>query len=116
MDGVKKYVPKIDCFDVEIACLFGVNEAIILENIDGEVCSNELFKKNYFEGKYWTSKSISAFADEFPYMSEKTIKRVLNHLIAEKLIVKGRFAPLNGANYYTITERAENLLCGKGLI
>lgn len=116
MDGVKKYVPKMHGFDVDIACLYGVYEALILEIIDDEVCSNGLFKKNYFEDKYWTSKSISAFAKEFPYMSEKTIKRVLNHLVAEKLILKSRFAPLNGANYYTITERAENLLYGKELI
>ena len=116
MDGVKKYVPKVDCFDVEIACLFGINEAIILDYIYDDVITNTAIRKNCFEGKYWTSKSISAFAKEFPYMSEKTIKRVLNHLIAEKLIVKSRFAPLNGANYYTLTERAENLLYGKELI
>ena len=100
----------IHIFDVNIACLYGVNEALILEYIADEVCSSEIFKKNCFEGKYWTSKSISAFAKEFPYLSEKTIKRVLDRLITEKLIVKGRFAPLNGANYYTLTERAENLL------
>lgn len=110
MGQTEKYIPKLHDFDVNIACLYGVNEALVLDYIYDDVITNTVRRKNYFEGKYWTSKSISAFADEFPYMSEKTIKRVLNHLIAEKLIVKGRFAPLNGANYYTITEQAENLL------
>ena len=116
MDGVKKYIPNMHDFDVNIACLYGVNEALVLDCIYDDVVTNTAIRKNYVEGKYWTSKPISAFAKEFPYMSEKTIKRVLNHLVAEKLILKSRFAPLNGANYYTITERAENLLYGKELI
>lgn len=93
-------------FDVDLAKLYGVNEAIILNNIAFWVAKNEANKHNCFDGKYWTFNSAKAFSALFPYMSERTIQRVIKHLIEEKLIETGNFNddPRNRTNYYTLTE------------
>ena len=93
-------------FDPDIAGKYGVNEAIILNNIAYWVDKNKKNEHNFFEGRYWTYNSAKAFKDQFPYMSVRTIQRVLKHLIDEGLILSGKFNSdtRNRTNYYTLTD------------
>lgn len=78
-------------FDVEIAEKYGVNCAILLNNLTYWVQKNEANEVNYFEGRYWTYNSIKAFKELFPYMSQRQIKYALSRLEEEGLIVTGSF-------------------------
>jgi len=93
-------------FDTEIARLYGVNEAIILNNIAFWVAKNEANKHNCFDGRYWTFNSAKAYSELFPYMSARTIQRVIKHLEDENLIMTGNFNadPRNRTNFYTLTD------------
>lgn len=94
-------------FDADIAAEYGIPESIFLCNIAFWVKQNTLNKHNYFEGRYWTYNSLSAYAGLFPYMSKSTIQRVIKHLKDEGLILAGNFNNdrFNHTNYYTLTEK-----------
>ena len=99
-------------FDVDIAKEYGISESIFLCNIAFWVKQNTLNKNNYFEGRYWTYNSLSAYTGLFPYMSQSTIKRVIKHLKDEGLILTGNFNNdrFNHTNYYTITEKGLSII------
>lgn len=98
-------------FDVDIAVKYGVNEAILLNNIAFWVMKNEANEQNFFEGKYWTYNSAKAYSKLFPYMSARTIQRVLKHLVDEGLILVNKFSddPMKRTNYYTLTDLAKSI-------
>lgn len=94
-------------FDADIAAEYGIPESIFLCNIAFWVKQNTLNKHNYFEGRYWTYNSLSAYAGLFPYMSKSTIQRAIKHLKDEGLILAANFNNdrFNHTNYYTLTEK-----------
>lgn len=98
-------------FDVDIALKYGLNEAILLNNIAFWVMKNEANEQNFFEGKYWTYNSAKAFSKLFPYMSARTIQRVLKNLVDEGLILVNKFSddPMKRTNYYTLTDLAKSI-------
>lgn len=93
-------------FDPDIAKEYGVNEAIILYNIAFWVDTNKKNDRNFFDGHYWTYNSAKAFKEQFPYMSVRTIQRVIKNLIDNGLILSGKFSSdsRNRTNYYTLTD------------
>lgn len=83
-------------FDVELATLYGIEEAIIIENLAFWIKKNIANKKNFIEGEYWTYNSAKAFNELFPYMNSRKISRVLEKLESKKIIKSGNF---NKAKY-----------------
>ena len=98
-------------FDPDIAKEYGVNEAVILQRIAFWVDTNEKNERNFYDGRYWTYNSAKAFKEQFPYMSVRTIQRVLKNLIDEGLILSGKFNndSRNRTNYYTLTDYGASL-------
>lgn len=78
-------------FDVEIAKVYGVNAAILLNHIVFWVQKNQANRRNFYDGTYWTYNSRSAFAEIFPYMSERQIKTALDKLIDAGIIRTGNY-------------------------
>ena len=99
-------------FDADIAAKYGIVESLFLCNIAFWVKQNTLNKHNYFEGRYWTYNSLSAYAGLFYYVSEATIKRAIKHLKDEGLIYAGNFNNdrFNHTNYYTLTDKGYALI------
>lgn len=95
-------------FDVDIAKEYGVNAAIILKNIYFWVEKNKLNDKHYHDGKYWTYNSMKAFKEQFPYMSQSTIRNTLKKLENEELIVSGNFnvSQYDRTLWYSMTEKS----------
>lgn len=83
-------------FDVELAVQFGIEEAIIIENLAFWIKKNVANNKNFIEGEYWTYNSAKAFNELFPYMNPRKIARVLEKLEKEYIIKSGNF---NKAKY-----------------
>ena len=67
-------------FDVEEAKKYGVECAIILNNIRFWIEKNKANKKHFYDGLYWTYNSAKAFSELFPYFSEHQVRRFLNKL------------------------------------
>lgn len=99
-------------FDENIAAEYGVNEAIMLNEISLWVKLNTANKRNYYEDRYWTYNSITALNEVFHFWSRETIKRVLSHLKDEGLILTSSFSDdkFKRVNYYTLSDLGMELM------
>lgn len=99
-------------FDVEIAEKYGVNAAIMLENIAFWIRKNEANNVNFHDGFYWTYNSRRAFKELFPYLSEKQIETALKKLIDDGVIITGNYneTAYDRTMWYAITKKGECIL------
>ena len=81
----------INSFDTDIAVDVGINAAILYKNIQFWCEKNRTNGQNEFEGLYWTYNSISAFEEQFPYLSTKQIRTALALLEERGYIKSGVF-------------------------
>ena len=85
----------IHTFDINIAVEYGVNAAVLLQNIGYWIKQNEANDTNYFDGHYWTFNSRRAYKELFPYMSERQINKAFQKLIDNDLIITGNYNKLS---------------------
>lgn len=71
-------------FDVELACIVGLEKSILLKNIEYWILENERRKQTqYFSnGVWWTEESLRSLADKYPYMKRASIGRWMQELHA----------------------------------
>jgi len=86
-------------FDVDIATQYGVNAAIILNNLYFWCEHNRVNGKYFFDGLYWTYNSNKAMQELFPYMSGRQIDTAIQKLVDAGIVVKGHYS----ANKYDRT-------------
>ena len=101
-------------FDVAIAKEYGVNAAILLQNIQYWVAHNKANEKCFYEGRYWTYNSVKAFKELFPYLSEYQIGGALNKLLDDGILVKGNFnkSGMDRTSWYSLTDKGQMLVDG----
>lgn len=88
----------------ELAKLIGLNEAIVLQQIEYWINTKEksdnknlrTHAQGYVDGYYWTYNTVSEWTEEFPFWSYDTVKRTLKKLRDNNLVVTGVF---NDKNY-----------------
>lgn len=103
---------EIHYFDVHIAEVYGVNCAVILQNIWYWIKKNEANETNYYDGNYWTYNSTKAFSKQFPYLSKKQIETALKKLRDEEILITGNYNELkyDRTLWYAITEKGKSIL------
>lgn len=99
-------------FDVDIAKQYGVNAAILLENISYWIKQNEANGTNFFDGHYWTFNSRRAYRELFPYMSERQINTAFDKLISDGLVITGNYNKLayDRTLWYALTQKGKCIL------
>ena len=104
-------------FDVEIAEKYGINAAVLLENIGYWIKQNEANETNFYDGYYWTFNSRRAYRELFPYMSERQIDTAFHKLIDDGLIITGNYNKLayDRTLWYAITQKGKSILHFDGM-
>jgi len=99
-------------FDVEIAEKYGINAAVILQNLAHWIKHNEANEINFYDNNYWTYNSKRAFAELFPYLSEKQISTALTKLIDNGIIITGNYnkSAYDRTLWYALTEKGKCIL------
>lgn len=94
-------------FDVRLAEEYGILEAIILNNMQFWIAKNAANDKNFHDGTYWTYNSVKAFAELFPYVSEKQIRTALKKLVDCGLLQTGNYNKMayDRTLWYAFTEK-----------
>jgi hypothetical protein len=94
-------------FEVEIAKKYGIEVALLLDNIIFWVAKNKANNKHFYDGKYWTYNSARAFTELFPYFNQIKIKRLLQTMKEENLIYVGNFNKnsYDRTNWYAVNEK-----------
>lgn len=99
-------------FNTKVAKEYGIEEAILLENIFFWCLKNEKNNKNYFNGQYWTYNSVKAFSEMFDYMTPKKIASALKKLEDDELIATGCYNAnkYDRTKWYAITDKGKCIL------
>lgn len=81
-------------FDVDVAKEHGVHAAVLFENIRYWIAKNKANNAHFHDGRYWTYSSYTAFAELFPYLTERQIKYALQKLRDANLLIVGNYNSL----------------------
>ena len=97
----------------KLAKLIGLNESIVLQqlhywlSIKGE--NPKKYKESIKDGYMWVYNNFKTWNEQFPFWSERTIRRTMQKLVEKDLIIISNYnkAPYDNTNWYTI--KYENL-------
>lgn len=99
----------IHVFDTDVAERYGVNAAIILQNIAYWIKQNEANKTNFYDGYYWTFNSNRAYQELFPYMSKRQIETAFKKLIEDGVLITGNYNKMayDRTLWYALTQKGK---------
>ena len=102
----------IHVFDTDVAERYGVNAAIILQNIGYWIKQNEANRTNFYDGNYWTFNSQKAYGELFPYLTAKQIRTAFEKLIADGVLITGNYNKMayDRTLWYALTEKGKAIL------
>ena len=98
-------------FDAAIAVRYGVNAAILFQNIAYWCEHSRANGKNYYDGLYWTFNSVKALQELFPYMTANQINSAIKKLVDAGLVVKGNYnrSAYDRTTWYAVTEKGKSI-------
>lgn len=101
--------------NTDLALVLGdLNEAIVLNQLNCWLGINKKAGKNFIDDRYWVYNSYSDWkAKDFPYWSEKTIRRTFTRLENKGVVVSANYNKLgiDKTKWYTIdTEKLQELV------
>lgn len=93
-------------FDDKIAKEYGVEYAILLNNIGTEVLDKTRLKLDMTNGRAWTSTPINVYEAFHPYWTRRKIKDGFKKLLKEGLIIT---RVDKGMDVYTLSDKGLKL-------
>lgn len=103
-------------FDVQLACQYGMEGAVLLQNIYFWQKRNKANKKesHYHDGRWWTYNSARAFNELFPYLSERQIQYTLDKLVEKKVLFVGNYNKnaFDRTKWYSVCQEVYDYLDG----
>jgi hypothetical protein len=83
-----------------LAIEIGLNEAIILQQLHYWLQKSE----HFYEGRRWIYNTYQQWVEQFPFWSEKTIKRTITSLESKGYVITGNFnkAGFDRTKWYSI--------------
>lgn len=99
------------CFDSKIAKEYGINVAIILDKLYHWIEHNKTNNKNFYDGRYWTYNSMDAWCKLIDFMTINTIRRTLEKMEKEGLIITGNYnqSKYDRTKWYALTDKANSI-------
>lgn len=85
-------------FDIEVAQLLGVDEAILIKNLQFWIAQNKANNRNRFENRTWTYNSLEALQSLFPFWSVRQIKYLIQKLQKASIILVRQLKRSKGDN------------------
>lgn len=78
-------------FNTEYALRYGIEEAIVINNLQFWITKNIANKKHFIENRTWTYNSYKAFSEIFPYWNEHKMKRILDSLVEKGILLRENY-------------------------
>lgn len=78
-------------FDSEIAKMYGVNEAIFINNIYFWLNHNVANNKHFHDGRFWTYNTKKAFTELFPFWSYEQVKNIIKKLVEKDVLLTANY-------------------------
>jgi hypothetical protein len=98
-------------FNVDVAVRFGVNAAILFENIAYICENNRANESNEHDGNFWVYNTRKAFSELYPYLSDKQVRTALDTLVAGGLLIKGNYnkSAFDRTTWYAVTDEGRTI-------
>ena len=98
-------------FNINIATKYGINCAVILQNICFWISKNAENNQNFYDNHYWMYNPIKDFKKQFPYLTERQIRSALDVLKEEELVVTANYnKTCDRTLWYTVTQKALDIM------
>lgn len=99
-------------FNIQIAKIYGVNEAIMISNFQYWIAKNKANDKHQYDGRTWTYNSVKAFEELFPYFKPSQIRRCLESLVEQGVLIKGEYNknPYDRTSWFAFTDESTFLI------
>lgn len=99
------------CFNVELAKIVGLGEAIILQHLYWWYQHNKHKPEMNRDGLVWVFRSVKEMRENFPYLSDGNIRTAIKHLVDAGLVIRGDYSErsMNKAIWYALTDSAIRL-------
>lgn len=97
------------CFDSSIAKEYGINVAVILNELCFLIEQNKENNVNFYDGKYWVLSSIKDWSNLLDYMTINTIRRTLKRMEKDGLIVTGNYnqSKYDRTKWYALSDKVD---------
>ncbi|MEY8536040.1 hypothetical protein AALH30_21370 [Blautia pseudococcoides] len=88
----------------ELACIIGLNEAIILQQVHYWIEKKKESNIDFHDGRYWAYNTYEGWQNQFPFWSISTIRRTISKLEKIGLLLSGNYNRLgiDKTKWYTI--------------
>jgi len=95
-----------------LATKIGLNEAIVLQQINYWNKINEKSNNNYHDGYYWTFNSYEKWHEQFPFWHVNTIKKIISNLESAKLVITGNYnrSQIDRTKWYRINHEMLDII------
>ena len=74
-----------------LAVAIGDREAIFLQQVHYWLVKNQVAKKNFRAGRYWTYNTFEQWQEQLPWLSVRTIKRIVGKLKENELLMTAHY-------------------------
>lgn len=78
-------------FNAAVAVKYGVEEAVLIHNLYWWISKNKANNKHFYDGRYWTYNSRKAFAELFPFWTNKQMRRICNSIEKQGAAIVGNY-------------------------
>jgi hypothetical protein len=78
-------------FNIYYAKKYGLNEAIMISNFQFWIVKNKANGTHQYDDRTWTYNSVKAFEELFPYLKPSQIRRCIESLIEQGILIKGEY-------------------------
>ncbi|RYE14138.1 MAG: hypothetical protein EOP34_07255 [Rickettsiales bacterium] len=116
--SMNKFITKENpiIFLPKLAKIIGANESLILSLIHFWI--NPKYNKNFKNNRYWVYNTYSQWQDQLPHLSESTIKRTINKLEKQNILISQNFSsnPYIKLKWYSINYDALHKILPENLI
>lgn len=97
----------------ELASIIGLNESIVVMQVNYWIEVNKSSNANFYSNRYWVYNTYKQWQEQFPFWSVETIKRTFRKLEKSGILITGNFNSLNldKTKWYTIDFDALDKIC-----
>jgi hypothetical protein len=95
-------------FNIHYAKRYGLHEAIMIKNFQFWISKNKANRNHNHDGRTWTYNSVRAFEELFPYFTSWQVRKCLDSLVEQGVLVKGNYHknPYERSSWYAFSDES----------
>lgn len=99
-------------FDIYHAQRYGLHEAIMIKNFQFWITKNKANGSHQYDERTWTYNSVKAFEELFPYFKPSQIRRCLESLLEQGVLLKGEYNknPYDRTSWFAFNDESTFLI------